>query len=100
MKQPPQSRILNPKPVSDGFLVGKNWDDPKLYAAVPLAGSTTKLVIIHEGKQLKVCRNEQAAKTSSPNISEATEADWEDFWNSESDGREFSEDIDISAQPD
>jgi hypothetical protein len=38
--------------------------------------------------------------TSSPNISEATEADWEDFWNSESDGREFSENIDISAQPD
>ena len=62
MKQPPQSRILNPKPASDGFLVGKNWDDPKLYAAVPLAGSTTKLVIIHEGKQLKVCRNEQAAR--------------------------------------
>ena len=62
MKQPPQSRILNPKPVTDGFLVGKNWDDPKLYAAVPLAGSTTKLVIIHEGQQLKVCRNEQAAK--------------------------------------
>ena len=38
-------------------------------------------------------------ETSSPNISEATEADWEDFWNSESDGREFSEDIDISAEP-
>ena len=37
--------------------------------------------------------------TSSPNISEATEADWEDFWNSESDGREFLDDIDISAEP-
>jgi len=41
-------------------------------------------------------------ETSSPNISEATDADWEDFWNSESEGREFNlpEDIDISAQPD
>ena len=39
--------------------------------------------------------------TSSPNISEATEADWEDFWNSESDGRDFElpKDIDISAEP-
>ena len=62
MKQPQKIHILDPKPSIDGFLVGKNWDDPKLYAAVPLAGSTTKLVIIHEGKQLKVCRNEQAAR--------------------------------------
>ena len=41
-------------------------------------------------------------ETSSPNISEATEADWEDFWNSMSEGREFDfpKDIDISAEPD
>ena len=90
MKQPPQSRILNPKPASDGFLVGKNWDDPKLYAAVPLAGSTTKLVIIHEGKQLKVCRNEQAARNFITKHKRSNRFDWEDFWNSESDGREFS----------
>ena len=45
-------------------------------------------------------------ETSSDNISEATETDWEDFWNSESEGREFSKlypeydnDIDICAQP-
>ena len=49
---------------------------------------------------LKSAEMNKQQKTSSPNISEATEADWEDFWNSESDGREFSEDIDISAQPD
>ena len=101
MKQPPQSRILNPKPASDGFLVGKNWDDPKLYAAVPLAGSTTKLVIIHEGKQLKVCRNEQAARNFIAKHKRSNrKLTGKDFWNSESDGREFSEDIDISAQPD
>jgi hypothetical protein len=62
MKQPPQSRILNPKPITDGFLVGKSWEDPKLYAAIPMAGSTTKLMVIYNGQQLKVCRNEQAAR--------------------------------------
>ena len=47
----------------------------------------------------KSAETNKQQEISSPNISEATEADWEDFWNSESDGREFSEDIDISAQP-
>ena len=32
------------------------------YYAVPLMNSTTKLVIIHEGVQLKVCRNEESAR--------------------------------------
>jgi len=48
--------------MSEGFTVG-NWNDAlKFYAAVPLAGSTTKLVVIHKGQQLKVCRNEQSAR--------------------------------------
>ena len=37
-------------------------------------------------------------ETSSLNISEATDADWENFWNSLSEGREFLKEIDISAQ--
>jgi len=32
------------------------------YYAVPVMNSTTKLMIIHEGLQLKVCRNEQSAR--------------------------------------
>ena len=49
-----KSDILEPKPRELGFLKGD-------YAAVPLAGSTTKLVVIYEGQQLKVCRNRQSA---------------------------------------
>ena len=41
-------------------MVGK-YEDPLCYAAVPLMGSTTKLVIIHQGKQLKTCRNRKSA---------------------------------------
>ena len=47
--------------MSEGFTVGK-WEYNTLYAAVPLAGSKSKLVIIHKGQQLKVCRNEQSAR--------------------------------------
>ena len=47
--------------MSEGFTVGK-WSDPLMYAAVPLAGSKSKLVVIHKGQQLKVCRNEQSAR--------------------------------------
>ena len=61
MKQPDNPYILDPKPIEIGFLVGKNWDDPNLYAAVPLMGSDTQLVIIHKGQQLKTCRNRQSA---------------------------------------
>ena len=32
------------------------------YYAVPVMNSKTKLMIIHEGLQLKVCRNEQSAR--------------------------------------
>ena len=62
MKQPPNPYVLNPKPEEVGFLVGKNWEDPELYAAVPLMGSTTQLVIIYKGKQIKVCRNRKSAQ--------------------------------------
>ena len=32
------------------------------YYAVPVMNSKTKLIIIHEGEQLKVCRNEESAR--------------------------------------
>jgi len=52
--------ILNPKHVEQGFIVGK-YDDPLMYAAVPIAGSDTKLAVVHQAKVLKVCRNRQSA---------------------------------------
>ena len=55
-----KTTILDPKPVEEGFTVG-NWNDPNVYAAVPIAGSNTKLAIIHQGKILKECRNRQSA---------------------------------------
>jgi hypothetical protein len=55
-----KTTILDPKPVEEGFIVG-NWNDPNVYAAVPIAGSNTKLAIIHQGKILKECRNRQSA---------------------------------------
>ena len=55
-----KTTILDPKPVEEGFIIGK-YEDPLCYAAVPLLGSNTKLVIIHGGKQLKTCRNRKSA---------------------------------------
>ena len=52
--------VLNPKWEECGFMVGK-YEDPLCYAAVPLMGSNTKLVVIHRGKQLKTCRNRKSA---------------------------------------
>ena len=52
--------ILDPKPVEEGFMVGK-YADPLCYAAVPIAGSNTKLAIIHQGRIIKECRNRQSA---------------------------------------
>ena len=52
------SHILNPQPgplpivVGDGYLV-----------AIPVLGSKTKLMVIHNGKPLKVCRNHKSAMT-------------------------------------
>ena len=61
LKQPPNPYIVDSELKETGFLVGKNWEDPNLYAAVPLGGSDTQLVIIHKGKQLKTCRNRKSA---------------------------------------
>ena len=43
----------------------------------------------YEGKE-KVNPTETRGESQNPNISEATQKDWEDFWNSESEGREYS----------
>ena len=32
------------------------------YYAIPVMNSKTKLMIIHEGEQLKVCRNDESAR--------------------------------------
>ncbi len=32
------------------------------YYAIPVMNSKTKLIVIHEGEQLKVCRNEESAR--------------------------------------
>jgi hypothetical protein len=55
-----KSSILEPKPVEEGFMVGK-YEDPLCYAAVPIVGSTTQLAIIHQGRVIKECRNRQSA---------------------------------------
>lgn len=55
-----KTTILHPKPVEEGFIVGK-FDDPMMYAAVPIAGSNTKLAVVHQANVLKVCRNRQSA---------------------------------------
>jgi len=54
------SKILDSKPIEMGFIVGK-YEDPLMYAAVPLIGSDTQLSIIHQGKNIKTCRNRQSA---------------------------------------
>ena len=54
------SKILDPEPVEMGFIVGK-YDDPLVYAAVPMMSSDTQLAIIHKGETIKVCRNRQSA---------------------------------------
>jgi predicted RNA-binding Zn ribbon-like protein len=55
-----KTSVLDAKPYEEGFIVG-NYDDPMMYAAVPIAGSTTKLAIVHQANVLKVCRNKQSA---------------------------------------
>ena len=55
-----RSDILDPKPTEQGFIVGK-YDDPMMYAAVPIAGTDKQLAIIHQGNVIKYCRNRQSA---------------------------------------
>ena len=52
--------ILDPKPIEQGFIVGK-YDDPMMYAAVPIGSSDTQLAVVHQANVLKVCRNRQSA---------------------------------------
>ena len=55
-----KTSLLDAVPYEEGFIVGK-YDDPKMYAAVPIAGSTTKLAVVHQANVIKVCRNRQSA---------------------------------------
>ena len=55
-----KSDILDPKPTEQGFIVGK-YDDPMMYAAVPVSGTDKQLAIIHQGNVIKYCRNRQSA---------------------------------------
>ena len=55
-----KSDVLDPKPTEQGFIVGK-YDDPMMYAAVPVAGTDKQLAIIHQGNVIKYCRNRQSA---------------------------------------
>ena len=55
-----RSDILDPKPTEQGFIIGK-YDDPMMYAAVPVAGTDKQLAIIHQGNVIKYCRNRQSA---------------------------------------
>ena len=58
-QQPSNSNILNPKCGSLGFTVG-DWDDINhFYAAVPCGKG---LMVIHQGKQVKKCRNSTSAR--------------------------------------
>lgn len=54
--------ILNPKPENYGFIIGKNWNDEHMCAAVPVIGSKTKLAIIYQGSVIKICNNALTAR--------------------------------------
>tara|TARA_A100001201_G_scaffold121934_1_gene105643 strand:+ start:27 stop:251 length:225 start_codon:yes stop_codon:yes gene_type:complete len=54
------STILEPVNQETGFITGK-YEDPNVYAAVPIVGSTTRLAIIFKGNVIKECRNRQSA---------------------------------------
>ena len=54
------STILEPVNQETGFITGK-YEDPNVYAAVPVAGSTTRLAVIFKGNVIKECRNRQSA---------------------------------------
>ena len=56
--QPINSNILTPKPPKNGFVVGA-WDDPEMYACVPIGG---RLIVLYQGQQLKICNNETSAR--------------------------------------
>lgn len=62
LQRDPHETILHPKPESYGFIVGKNWEDQDMCAAVPVIGSKTKLAIIQHGKVIKYCNNVLTAR--------------------------------------
>lgn len=62
LQRDPHYTILNPKPGSYGFIVGKNWKDEDMCAAVPVMGSNTKLAIIQHGSVIKICNNVLTAR--------------------------------------
>jgi len=51
------SHILNAKPGAIPIFINDNL------VAIPMAGSQTKLMVIHNGSPVKVCRNRQSALT-------------------------------------
>ena len=53
---PTNSNILTPKPPKNSFIVGSG---SSLYAVLPYGN---KLMIIHQGKQLKMCNSEDSAR--------------------------------------
>ena len=53
---PTNSNILSPKPPKNSFIVGEG---DSLYAVLPFGN---RLMIIHQGSQLKVCNNETSAR--------------------------------------
>jgi hypothetical protein len=55
--------VLDAKPGSPGFVIGKNWKDQDMIAAIPVVGSKHQLAIIQHGKCIKTCRNYSSAKT-------------------------------------
>jgi len=52
------SHILDSHPGPLPIVVGNGY-----LAAIPLVGSTTKLVVIHNGTPVKICRNHKSAAT-------------------------------------
>ena len=54
---PTNSNILTPSPPPNGFIIGEG---DLLYACVPCGKK--KLMILHQGQQLKVCNNETSAR--------------------------------------
>jgi len=54
--------ILHDKPESYGFIVGKNWEDEDMCAAVPVIGAKQQLAIIQHGKVVKYCKNVLTAR--------------------------------------
>ena len=58
----PHCTILDPKPESYGFIVGKNWEDQDMCAAVPVIGAKQQLAIIQHGKVVKYCKNVLTAR--------------------------------------